>query len=86
MDEVGEVATIIKDHVKGLSTFECREGLLDTPQVLLFGLALPSINWDTSRGNAGKKNELLEPRKTDRHVRRGSVILSGENILRSTHD
>lgn len=82
MDEVGKVATIIENHVKGLSVFECCEGLLNAPEILLFGFALPSVNRDTSCGNAGKKIELLESRKTDHHVRSSGMILSGEDILK----
>jgi len=46
VDEVGEVAAIVEDHVKGLAVGE-DEGLLDAPHVLLVGLSLPGVDWDT---------------------------------------
>ena len=46
MDEVGEVTSIVEDHVQGLAVGE-DEGLLDAPHVLLVGLSLPGVDWDT---------------------------------------
>ena len=65
MNKVGQVSTVIEDHVQGLSTGERSERLLDAPGVLLLGLALPGKDGDTGRGD-----------------RRGSVILSGEDVAR----
>jgi hypothetical protein len=53
MDKLGKIASIIKDHVEGLSTGESSEGLLNAPGVFLFGLAFPSIDRDTSSSDAG---------------------------------
>ena len=47
MDEVGEVTSVVEDHVQGLAVGE-DEGLLDAPDVLLVGLALPGVDWDTN--------------------------------------
>ena len=46
MDMVGEVATIIKDHVEGLSIGE-HECLVNAPDVLLIGFSLPGIHRHT---------------------------------------
>ena len=46
MDEVGEISSVVKDHVQGFAVGE-DEGLLDAPDVLLVGLALPGVDWDT---------------------------------------
>ena len=46
MNKVGEVATIIKDHVEGLSIGEDK-CLLNAPDVLLIGFSLPGIHRDT---------------------------------------
>ena len=47
MDHVGQVATIIKDHVQRLAVGE-DDGLLDAPIELFFGHAFPSINGNAS--------------------------------------
>ena len=46
MNKVGEVTTIIKDHVQWLSIREDK-GLLNTPDILLISLSLPGIHWNT---------------------------------------
>ena len=46
MDEVGEIASIVQDHVQGLAIGE-DEGLLDAPHVLLVRLTLPRVDWNT---------------------------------------
>merc|ERR1712198_260433 len=52
VDEVGQVATVVEDHVEGLTIRE-KDGLLDAPKVLLVGHALPRVDRDTSSGNGG---------------------------------
>lgn len=44
MDQVGEVSSIIQDHVEGLTILEVQR-LLDAPHVLLVRLALPGVHW-----------------------------------------
>ena len=53
MDKVGQIASIIEDHVKGLATLEPGNGLIDAPEVFFFGLALPGEDGDTRGGDAG---------------------------------
>ena len=53
MDEGGEVAAIIEDHVEGLAVGEGSQGLLDAPVVLVLSLALPRVDRNTSRGDGG---------------------------------
>lgn len=55
MDEAGEVATIVEDHVESLSVLESSKGLFNAPEVLLLSLALPSIDRNTRCGDTGKK-------------------------------
>ena len=50
MDEVGEIASIVQDHVQGLAIGE-DEGLLDAPHVLLVRLTLPRVDWHTHCSN-----------------------------------
>merc|ERR1719500_173683 len=50
VDEVGEVASVVEDHVQGLAVGE-DEGLLDAPDVLLVGLSLPGVDWHTDSGD-----------------------------------
>ena len=52
VDEVGEITTIIENHVQSLAIWESCEGLLDAPYVFLFRLALPCKDRDTSRSDA----------------------------------
>eukprot|EP00128_Syssomonas_multiformis_P016851 Colp12_sorted_trinity150504_noHs@2414 len=52
VDDVGEVTTVVKDHVEGLAIGE-EDGLLNAPVVLLIGLTLPGIDRDASGGNGG---------------------------------
>lgn len=42
MDQVGEVSSIIQDHVEGLTIFEV-QGLFNAPHILLICLTLPGI-------------------------------------------
>lgn len=51
MDEGGEVTAVIKDEVEALAILEGSELLLETPLVLLLGLALPGENRDTGGSN-----------------------------------
>ena len=47
VDQVGQITSIVEDHVERLSIGEGAEGLLDTPVVLLLGLSLPGKDGDT---------------------------------------
>jgi hypothetical protein len=51
--EVSQVASVVEDHVQGLSTRERGKSLLDAPSVLLLGLALPGKDGNASRGDCG---------------------------------
>lgn len=52
MNHVGQIATIVKNHVQGLSIGEAGDRLLDTPAILLLSLSLPSENGNTRSSNA----------------------------------
>lgn len=52
MNHVGQIATIVKDHVQGLPIWEASDRLLNTPAVLLLSLSLPSENGNTRSSNA----------------------------------
>lgn len=52
MNEIGEIATIVENHIEGLAAGEGCKRLLDTPNVFLLGFAFPSENWNTGRSNA----------------------------------
>merc|ERR1719239_1633536 len=45
--QIGQVATIIKDHVEGLAVRE-DNGLLNAPDILFIGLSLPGVDRDTT--------------------------------------
>ena len=52
VDKVGEVTTIVEDHVQGLAIGE-DEGLLNAPDVLLIGLSLPGVDRDAAGCHGG---------------------------------
>jgi len=52
VDEVGQVAAVIEDHVEGLAIRE-EDGLLDAPQILLVGHPLPGVDGHTGGSNGG---------------------------------
>jgi hypothetical protein len=53
VDQVGQISSIVEDHVEGLSIGESAEGLLDTPVVLLLGLSLPGKDGNTGGSDSG---------------------------------
>ena len=52
MNQIGQVTTVIKDHVQWLPVGE-EDGLVNAPDVLLIGLALPGVHGHTRYGNGG---------------------------------
>ena len=50
VDNVGQITTIIKNHVQGLTIREV-EGLFNTPDEFFISFTLPGIDWDTSGSN-----------------------------------
>jgi len=52
VDEVGQVAPVVEDHVEGLSVRE-EDGLLDAPKVLFVRHALPGVDGDAGGGDGG---------------------------------
>lgn len=46
VDHVGEVSSVVQDHVEGLAVFEVQR-LLDAPHVLLVGHSLPRVHCTT---------------------------------------
>lgn len=52
VDQVGEVTSVVEDHVEWLSILE-NNGLLNAPLVLLVGLSLPGVDWDSGSSNSG---------------------------------
>jgi hypothetical protein len=51
VDQRGQVTTVVEDQVQLLAVLEGNQLLLETPVVLLLGLALPGEDGDTSGGN-----------------------------------
>ena len=58
VNELGQIASIIEDQVKGLSAGECSELLLNAPGVLLLGFAFPRVDRNTGGCDAGR-NKLF---------------------------
>merc|ERR1719511_603519 len=52
MNKVGQITTIIKDHIQWLAIRE-NKGLLNAPQVLLISLPFPGIDRNSGFGNSG---------------------------------
>lgn len=61
MDQVGEISSIIQDHVEGLAVLEV-QGLFDAPHVLLIGLTFPRIHY-AQRGDNQAYRSLLGERE-----------------------
>jgi hypothetical protein len=53
VDEGGEVTTVVEDHVQRLAIGETLDGLVNTPEVFLFGLTLPGEDGDAGDGDGG---------------------------------
>ena len=49
----GKVTAVVEDHVQRLATGETLDGLVNTPDVLLLGLALPGEDGNASNGDGG---------------------------------
>jgi len=71
VDQVGEVTSIIEDHVQG--TLSEEDGLLNAPDVLLLSLSLPGIDGDTG-GSDGSGGVVLG----GEDVARGPLDLSSK--------
>lgn len=52
VDQVGEVTSVVEDHVEWLSILE-DDGLLNAPFVLLIGLSLPGVDWNSGLSDGG---------------------------------
>ena len=52
MNQGGQVASIIKDHVQGFTAIEAGNSLVDAPSILFLSFTFPGEDWNTSRGNA----------------------------------
>jgi hypothetical protein len=51
MDQLGQITSIVENHIERLSARESSESLLNAPSVLLFRLIFPSIDRYTSCGD-----------------------------------
>ena len=66
--DIGEVSSVVKDHVQGLTVVPKKQRLLNAPLIFLFGHALPSVHGDArssdGRGGMvlGRKNIARRPR------------------------
>ena len=82
MDHVGQISSIVEDHVEGLSTRESGEGLLNAPAVLFLGLSLPSVDGNASGSDAvGERNKRNPSVSFGKDLRGSSVVLGRENVL-----
>lgn len=52
MNHIGQITTVIEDHVQWLAIGETGDGLFNTPVILFLSLALPCENGDTSCSDA----------------------------------
>jgi len=58
MHKIGEITTIIQDHVERLAIGE-DDSLLDTPNILFISLTLPGVHWNTTGSNSSSSMVLL---------------------------
>lgn len=59
MDEVGEISSVIEDHVERLATRESAKGLLDAPGVLFLGLSLPGEDGNASGSDTEEVKDTI---------------------------
>ncbi|KAF1770050.1 hypothetical protein GCK72_001867 [Caenorhabditis remanei] len=52
VNQVGQIASIVEDHVEWLPILE-DDGLLNAPFVFLVGFSLPGVNWNSGFGDSG---------------------------------
>jgi hypothetical protein len=83
VNDVGQVTTVVQDHVQGLVVLEASDGLLNAPVVLFLGLALPGKDGDTGSSDAMWMETLGTCEEHERHenIRSSSMVLSGEDVL-----
>lgn len=84
VNEGREVSTIVKNHVQGLVAGEGSQSLLNAPQVLFLGLALPCEHRNTCCRDAKRDLVRIEVSRLflgKKNSRRGSVVLCGEDVL-----
>ena len=83
VNERREVSTIIKNHVQGLVAGEGSQSLLNAPQVLFLGLALPCEHRNTCCRDAKGDLVRIEVSRLllGKNSRRGGVVLGGEDVL-----
>ena len=81
VDQVGEVTSVIEDHVEGLAVRE-EDGLLETPHVLLVSLPLPGIDWDSTGGHGSCSVILHGTVRIDLKEKSPSLMahLGGEDV------
>lgn len=60
VDEGGKVTSVVENHVEGLAVGKSSNGLLDTPVVLLLGLALPGEDGHTSGGDTENEERSVD--------------------------
>ena len=85
MDKVGEISSVVKDHVQGLAVGE-DEGLLDAPDVLLVGLPLPGVDGHTDSGDGGGGVILMEDDNDNNDDNDNDSHLGGEDVARAPCD
>jgi len=52
VDHVGEVTSVVEDHVEWLTVWE-NNGLINAPFVFFVGFSFPGVDWDTGGGHGG---------------------------------
>ncbi len=73
VQDAGEVAAVVEDHVHGPRLAVLQDGLLDAPVVLFLGLALPRVDGDARRGD--RRSGVVLRRE---NVARGPAHLGAE--------
>ena len=53
VNEGGEITTVVENQVQGLATSETLDGLVNTPEVFLFGFTLPGEDGDAGDSDGG---------------------------------
>jgi len=82
VDEGGQVASIIEDHVQGLASIESSKSLLNAPEIFFLSLAFPCEDRNAGCGDAATELKKKEQVISKKGLRSSSVVLRRKYVLK----
>jgi hypothetical protein len=80
VDDICQVPSIVKDHIKMLAAGKSSKGLLNAPVIFFLCLTLPCKNGNSGRSNTSGLSDSVK-RTLGYYLRSSSMVLCRENIL-----